>query len=53
MYQCLLQLDKLGADTSPWLSYTKTICNECGMSGLLLQDILNRAWVKKKLWNCD
>ncbi len=48
MYQCLLQLDRLGLYTSPWLACIKNICNDCGMSGMwLLQDVPNSRWVKK------
>ena len=48
MYQCLLQLDRSGIYTSPWIKCIKNICNECGMSGMwLLQEVPNTIWVKK------
>ena len=48
VYQCLLQLDRVGLYTSPWLDCIRKICNDCGMSGLwLLQEIPNTKWVKK------
>ncbi len=48
MYQCLLQLDRLGLYTSPWLGCMKNISNDCGMSGMWLsQEVLNSRWVKK------
>ncbi len=45
---CLLQLDRLGLYTSPWLACIKNICNNCGMSGMwLLQEVPNSRLVKK------
>ncbi len=50
MYQCLLQLGRLGIYSSPWLTCMKKICNECGFSGIwLLQDVHNPIWIKKAI----
>ena len=48
MYQCLLQLDRLGLFTSPRLACIKNVCNDCGFPGMwLLQEFPNTLWVKK------
>ncbi len=45
---CLLQLDRLGLYTSPWLACINNICNNCGMSGMwFLQEVPNSRRMKK------
>ena len=42
MYKCLLHLDHVGCFTSPWLNHIRSICNDCGLSGVwLAQNVLN------------
>lgn len=31
MYKCLLELDNSGIYSSPWITYVKNKCNNCGM----------------------
>lgn len=42
MYKCLLHLDQAGLFTSPWLNHIKSICNNCGLSGVwLTQNVID------------
>ena len=58
MYLCLLRLYQSGIYLSPWLTYIRSICIECGLSGVWLsQTIENPKWFKlaveqrlKDLW---
>ena len=36
IYTCLLQLHMSGVYSSPWLNFIKSICIECGLSGVWL-----------------
>ncbi len=48
MYCCLWQLDQQGLYSSPWLSHIRSICNNCGMSGVWdSQIVVNSTWFKK------
>ncbi len=34
IYQCLVYLDSAGMFTSPWIKHIRCILNNCGMSGI-------------------
>ena len=47
MYQCLLKLYNENTFISPWLSYTRTLLNNSGLSGVwIYQDVNNYVWLK-------
>lgn len=47
MYKCLLYLDSTGMYSSQWISHIRTILNNCGMSGIWLdQQVNNPEWLK-------
>ncbi len=48
MYKCLLQLHTSGVYSSPWITFIRSICNDCGMSGIWTsQSIVNPKWFKQ------
>lgn len=48
MYKCLFLLDAAGIYSSPWITFVKNICNDCGMSGVwITQYVDNPVWFKK------
>ncbi len=50
MYCCLLQLDQRGIYSSPWLTYIRNVCNECGMSNVWLsENVVNPTWFKRAI----
>lgn len=50
MYCCLLELYRRGVYLSPWLTYIRDICNNCGMPGVWLShDVTNATWFKKAI----
>lgn len=47
MYKCLLHLDSTGIYSSQWITHIRTILNNCGMSGIWLdQHVNNPLWLK-------